>query len=195
MNLINNFREDAIEWCRGRNWWVRLPFLIYFAYVLIRHLQDPMYRSILGLLNLVFHEMGHLVTMPLGEFICFLGGSLFQCFIPFVGMWNFLFRSKDYFAFALCFGWLSTNFFEVATYIGDAKAQALPLVGFGVEPPQHDWHYLLGKMNLINQCEIIANGVRLLGVASMLVCFLLGGWMIWVMMTEKKDENVIDGRI
>ena len=194
MGIIQGFFKDATDWCKGRNWWIRLPFLIFFGYVLIQHLKNPLYKSILGVLNLAFHEMGHLVFMPFGKFLYFLGGSLFQCFIPFVGMWNFLYRSKDYFAFALCWGWLSTNFFEVATYMGDAREQSLPLVGFGVEPPMHDWRYLMGVMKALDHCKDYANVVRFLGVASMFVCFLLGGWMLWVMMTQKKDESVIDGR-
>ena len=102
-------KEDAVDWCKGRNWIWRLPFLIWFSYVLIRHLGDPMYNSILGGLNLGIHEFGHLVTGPLGTFICVSGGTIFQILIPLLSVYNFL-RQRDYFSASLCFGWLSTNY-------------------------------------------------------------------------------------
>jgi len=192
MNYISKIYIEAMEWCKGRNWWIRLPLLLFFAYVFIRHLQDPMYKSIIGWLNLGVHELGHVIFMPFGKFLYFLGGSLTQCLVPVLGMINF-YKQRDFFAIAICFGWLSTNFFEVATYVADAKAQSLPLVGFGLEPPIHDWHYLLGRMNLINQCQQIAGILRLFAVVFMFICFILGFLMLWRMFTTRDQKEV--GRI
>lgn len=188
MNFLDGIKNEAVEWCRGKNWWIRLPLILFFVYVLIRHLQNPQYKSIIGALNLGFHEMGHLIFMPFGEFIYILGGSLTQCVIPILGMLNF-YRQKDFFAIALCFGWLSTNIFEVATYVGDAKDRALNLVGFGVEPPMHDWYYLLKKLNLLEQCRTLEGLLQLTAVISMVICIFLGLWLIWIMFKSRKEPG------
>ncbi len=192
MNFISKRYHEAIEWCKGRNWWIRLPLLLFFIYVFIRHLQDPLYKSIIGWLNLGTHELGHVIFMPFGQFLYFLGGSLTQCLVPVIGMINF-YKQRDFFAIAICFGWLSTNIFEVATYVGDARAQSLPLVGFGMEPPIHDWNYLLGRFNLISQCQQIANILRLLAVVFMFMCLILGFIMLWQMFITRDQKKI--GRI
>lgn len=188
MNFISQLKADVVEWARGRKWWLRLPLLIFFLYITYRHMQDPMYRSILWPINLAFHEMGHIIFSIFGKFIYVLGGSIMQCLIPFIAMANF-YRQKDYFAIALCFGWLSDNIFEVATYLGDARAQSLPLVGFGMEYPQHDWNYLLKTMNLLPQCTEIANGLRLIAVVVMFLCLVLSSYILWIMATAPKEEG------
>ena len=37
-------------------------------------------------------------------------------------------RQRDFFAIAVCFGWLSENLFDVATYAGDARSRHLHLI-------------------------------------------------------------------
>ena len=123
--MIRLFIEEAIEWCRGRNWIVRAPLLAYLVYVLVRHVSDPLYSSILGGLNLGIHELGHMVFSFLGQTMMIAGGTIMQLAIPVFAVFNF-YRQRDYFAIAVSFGWLSTNFFNIATYIADARRQELP---------------------------------------------------------------------
>lgn len=183
--MIERIIQDTKEWCRGRNGWVRIPLLLWFAYVFYRHLRDPAYQSILDPLNLGIHEFGHLVFMVCGEFMMFLGGTLMQIIAPLYGVYNFL-KQRDYYSVALCFGWLSTNFYDIAVYVADARSQSLDLVTPFGGHAQHDWNFLLSRVNMLTMDHIFAGGFKLLAILSMLVCFTYGGWIVKLMITSKK---------
>lgn len=170
---------EALDWCPGRNRLIRLPLLLWFLYVLIRSLMNPGYWSILGAINLGIHELGHLVFFFFGRFLQILGGTLLECSAPIIIMVNF-YRQKDFFAISLCFGWLSTVFFDVARYIADARTMALPLVTpFGSDSGVcHDWNYLLGKLGMLPCDHFFGFIFRLLAVISMLVCLITGSWLL-----------------
>ena len=65
---------------------------------------DRIVDSFLHLINLPFHEAGHIVFSPLGEFMTVLGGSLFQVIIPVVCAAAFI-RREDWFAVTVCLWW------------------------------------------------------------------------------------------
>ena len=174
---MKEFIEEAAQWCRGRNWIYRAPLIAYFAYVFVRHLLDPLYGSIIGGLNLGIHELGHLVFGFLGQTISVAGGTIAQLGVPIFAIFNFYWQ-RDYFAIALSFGWLSTNFFNIATYVADARAQSLALVSIGGGPACHDWEYMLGRMNMLSFDTAIAGIIRALAVLSMLVCLIAGVWLL-----------------
>src|SRR3954462_1087916 len=52
--------------------------------VLLRAPLDAAMNSFVHLINLVFHESGHIIFSPFGEFMTVLGGSLMQILIPLV---------------------------------------------------------------------------------------------------------------
>jgi len=186
MEFLISLKDDALEWCKGKNWLVRLPLLLFFVYVLVRHLSDPLYSSILGGLNLGIHELGHFVFGFMGEAMSVAGGTLLQLAIPVIGIFNF-YRQEDFFSIALCFGWLSTNFFNVATYVADARRLELSLVSpFGGDNVIHDWEYLLSKFNLLQHDTVLAGIIRGLAVISMLVCFTAGAWLLWQMIRKQR---------
>jgi hypothetical protein len=186
MDFWITLKDDAIEWCEGRNWLARLPLLLFFVYVLVRHLSDPMYTSIIGPLNLGIHEIGHFVFGFLGQFLAVAGGTILQLSVPIFAVFNF-YRQRDFFAIALSFGWLSTNFFNVATYAADARRLELPLVSpfGGGEGVVHDWEYLLSTMNLLNYDTFIAGIFKALAIISMLVCFAAGSWLLYRMILSR----------
>jgi hypothetical protein len=177
--------DEVLEWCHGRIWYARLPFLLYFAYVLVRHLHDPIYNSVLGGLNLGIHELGHVVFSPFGQFLQIAGGTFLQCLIPIAGMINF-YVQKDFFSITLCFGWLSTNFFHIATYISDTYDKALPYVAIGgAGEAVHDWEYLLSEFGLLGSYQQVAWCMRAIAVMLMLVCLGSGLWLSWQMKKYK----------
>jgi hypothetical protein len=181
-------KDEAIDWCKGKNWIARLPFLLWFAYVLVRHLLDPMYSSILGPLNLGIHELGHVIFGFMGQFLGIAGGTIFQLFVPIFAVWNF-YRQNDFFSIALSFGWLSTSLFSVATYASDARALELPLVSlFGSDNVVHDWEYLLSTMNILQYDTVVGGIFRILAVISMLICFTAGAWLLWQMILSKNRD-------
>ncbi len=175
------FFDEAVSWCRGKNWQVRLPILVWFGYVLIRHFCDPAYGSIIAPLNLGIHELGHVIFALLGKTLGVFGGTLLQLAAPVFGMVNF-YRQQDFFAISLSFGWLSTNLFDVARYAADARAMEIPLVSlFGAEDVVHDWNYLLGRVGLLQFDTALGFIIRVLAALSMFICLAYGAWLLWQM--------------
>lgn len=189
--FIAGIINEAASWAKGRNYLVRLPFLFWFAYVFIRHLGDPMYSSVLGPLNLGIHELGHFVFSPFGSFIAVMGGTLLQLAAPVAGMINFYIQ-RDYFAITLCFGWLATNFFDVARYASDARSMSLPLVSpFGMGNVVHDWNYMLGRLGILRLDRMVGFIFRLFAFVSMSACLLSCAWLLYRMYkTTDKETRV-----
>ena len=184
---IMTYHEAMREWCRGKIWLPRLGMLIWFAYLWVQYISDHFYFPQFSWLNFGIHELGHFVFMPLGEFMSFLGGSLSQCLVPIISIFMF-YRQRDWFAMAFCFGWLSTNLYYVATYIGDARSQSMPLLSPGGGEPRHDWAYLLGKMGLLEADQFLASLTRVMASASMLLFLGIGLYQVWLMITLPKKS-------
>lgn len=194
MSEMNFFHHriinEARQWCRGRNAWVRAPLLVFFLYILMRHLTDPDYMSLLYPLNLGIHELGHMLFAYFGQFISTLGGTFWECAAPWIGMWNF-YRQKDFFAITFCFGWLSTALFSAARYVGDARSMAIPLVspfGGGPDGIGHDWNYLLGRLWLLAADQVLGGLLRSLAVVSMLIALGGGGWILTQMVRFPPED-------
>ena len=116
--------------------------------------------------TLAIHETGHLVFQPFGEQGLTLGGSLFQVIVPLAFVAYFLLH-KQRFAAACVMAWVGASLLNVATYIGDARAQELPLLGG--ENAVHDWWYLLTEWDLLARDLAIARGVRALATLAWIV--------------------------
>jgi hypothetical protein len=142
---------------------------------------DPEFQDVFKGLNLGIHEFGHMVFGPLGEFMAIAGGTILQCAAPVAGMGIF-YRQRDFFAIAIAFGWLGTNFFDVAVYARDARAQILPLVSPGGGEVIHDWAYLLERLGVLQHDAVVASGFRAAGTISLLICLVFGGWLVGKMM-------------
>jgi len=177
--------DDIDHWCDGKLWQVRAPLLVFFAWIWVRHLRDPMYQSIFKGLNLGIHELGHYVFAIFGDIPGVLGGSLLQCLVPVIAMAMFV-RQRDYFAIAFSFGWLATNLFDVSVYVGDAVAQRLPLVTPGGGHPIHDWNYILGNFGWLRHTETLAALHALAAHLAMAVCLGGGGWLVVKMFRSRR---------
>ena len=188
---LKPYHDAMREWCRGKMWAPRLAMLIWFFYLWIHYFSDHFYFPRFSWLNFGIHELGHFVFMPLGEFMSFLGGSLSQCLVPVFSFFMF-YRQRDWFAMAFCFGWLSTNLYYVATYIGDARSQSIPLVTPGGGEARHDWAYLLGRMNLLEYDHVLASITRIFAFTSMLLFLGIGLYQVWLMITLPKEKRHID---
>jgi hypothetical protein len=184
MTILNRIANDAGGWARGKNPWVRLPLLLWMAYILARHLADPEYGSLIAGLNLGIHELGHFVFAAFGDFIAAAGGTLLQIIVPLVGIIMFL-RQRDWFAVAFALAWLGTNFFGIAPYAADARARALPLVTPGPGDPIHDWYYMLAQLGWLQHDELIGRFFRMIGSLAMGVGILFGAWILWRMATTR----------
>jgi len=109
---------------------VFLLLLFYFVKYLFTSLEmayDVM--SFMHLINLPFHEAGHIIFSPFGRFIMFLGGTLGQLLIPLICTVALLLSYGQNFGAAMSLWWFAQNFLDVAPYINDARALNLILLG------------------------------------------------------------------
>ena len=186
--MLKYIYDESLEWCKGRFWVLRLLVLIFFGYIFFNHLNSSSYQSIFKPLNLGIHELGHYI-FAFGRFMEMAGGTLAQCLAPVISMAMFFRLQRDFFAVAFCFGWLSTNFFDVATYAADARAMQLPLVSPGGGDVFHDWNWLLGRMGMLEWDSAIAFLFNAGGVISMLICLAGGGWLVWNMIASGRNRE------
>jgi hypothetical protein len=127
-------------------------------------LSDPGAFRLPDAVNLAIHETGHTVFLPFGDFMHFLGGTLFQIAFPLLFVAHFA-RRGDRYAACVCCWWVAQSLWNVSVYMADARAQVLPLVGGG----EHDWEYLLGTLNLLEHDILLSRTVFVVGI-------LLFGW-------------------
>ena len=190
LGVCEGLRRNAAEWCAGRSWLVRLPLLIFLAYIGFQQFMEPKYWSLFAPINLGIHEWGHLIFNSLGRFMGVAGGTILQLLAPLASMVMFL-RQGDYFAIAVCSGWLSTNLFGVSIYMADAEKMELDLVTVGDSGGIviHDWNYLFTQLGLLEHCEAIGWLTRQSGNFSMLACLALSGWLLWQMYALPKPAR------
>ena len=181
--LLDRLRDEAAEWADGRMWIPRALLLLYLVYAEIRFLRDPMSSTMFSGITLAFHEMGHLIFSFLGHFIGSLMGSGTQVLIPIIVMIVFA-KQPDYFGVSVGGFWLSFSLFELANYVGDARAMELPLVGFS-DDPEHDWHYLLSTMHLLPLDTTFAFLLRVVATLTGLASLAFAGWLLAKMATSK----------
>ena len=78
-------------------------------------------------------------------------------------------------AFAVFF--FFENFLYISVYVGDARAQALPLITVGdPEAGGHDWFLILSHLGLLPYDTLLARMVRALGWLGMLGAM---SWLAW----------------
>jgi hypothetical protein len=140
-------------------------------------------ESFWHLVNLPFHEAGHIIFKPLGRFMTSLGGTLGQLLMPLICLVVFIVKTRDPFAASFSLWWLGINFMDIAPYINDARAGALPLLGgnFGRTSPYgfHDWEFILNESGLLKYDHGLANLSYMIGTVLMMVAFLWGGVMLF----------------
>ncbi len=176
---IEELQDDFELWLDKREDYVARGLLVaYLVYGVVRHIADPLYRTWFGGITLAFHEMGHIVFMPFGHTLMVAGGSIMQLLVPTAAAVYLLKKQEDWFGFAVGLSWLSFSMFELATYVGDAAREELPLVSMG-GGYHHDWNMLLTQWHLIGQCDALAFGVRLLAGAVGFGATGFGGYIVY----------------
>ena len=179
MSSVEGFFDRAIEWCQGRRPELRLLLLLFLAWAGVRQFQDPEFYHIFSGLTLAFHEMGHLIFAPFGETLTVAGGSITQLAIPLLAMF-LLYRQGDFFGIAVGGAWLASSLANLSVYIGDARAEELPLVGFS-DDPEHDWNWLLDHFNALSSDTRLAALVNDMGKMILLASVVFGLWLCWRM--------------
>lgn len=150
----------------------RIALTLLLAVYGFRLLLHPNGGSLMDSVDLPIHETGHLVFAPLGEFMQFLGGTLFQLIMPAAFVVYFA-RRNDRHAASIALWWVAQNFWNISVYARDARARELPLVGGG----EHDWAYLLGRLGWLPHDQTIGHDLWFAGV-SLYVIAIVGGLVV-----------------
>ena len=140
-------------------------------------------RSFLHLVNLPFHEAGHIIFTPLGRFMQVLGGTLGQLLMPAVCLAVLLLRTRDAFGAAVAQWWLAESFMDIAPYINDARSLKLILLG-GVTGKDvadyHDWEYLLRTAGLLRMDHALAYMAQGIGIVLMVAALAWAAINVWI---------------
>src|SRR5687768_12402819 len=94
--------------------------------------------------NLLFHEAGHPIIGLISSRLEPYGGTFGQLVLPIVLAVSF-WRKDQPLSFAASLLWFFENWLNIASYMADARAEELPLVGGG----DHDWNTIFGRWNVL----------------------------------------------
>ncbi len=140
-----------------------IGWLCFYALFLLYAALDRSGFLFLDYVNLIIHEGGHLFFTWFGETLMILGGTLGELLVPLLCAAYFFFH-RETAGFAFCSFWFFENFPYIGTYMADARAQALPLVGSG----EHDWEILFGQWGLLALDQKIGGIMCTLGWLGMI---------------------------
>jgi hypothetical protein len=127
---------------------------------------------VLDFANLMFHEAGHFFFSWAGYYTQILGGTLGQLLVPLLCLLVFIRRGETT-AVAFSAFWCSENLLYIATYMGDARTSALPLVG----SEESDWTILFSHWGVLIHDRTIAGWTRAIGWVGMLASV---AWLVWM---------------
>jgi hypothetical protein len=142
-------------------------YLLFFIYAA----RDRSGFLFLDYANLMIHECGHPLFSVFGYTLMILGGTLAELLVPLLCT-GYFFWKREIAGAAFCAFWFFENFPYIGTYMADARAQVLPLVGSG----DHDWGILFGQWGLLAQDQKIGGVTRAIGWIGMLAAV---GWLVW----------------
>lgn len=139
-------------------------------------------NSFMHLVNLPFHEAGHVIFRIFGRFMTTLGGSLMQLLIPLICLLTFLLKSRDAFGASVSLWWFGENFIDLAPYINDARRLELILIG-GVTGKEvedfHDWEFILRETGCLKLDHLLAGAARGIGSFLMVCSIFWGGYLLF----------------
>ena len=108
-------------------------------------------------INLLIHEVGHVVFSLFGETASVLAGPLLQLAVPFFITFR-LWRRGEAVPAAVSALWSAESLMYTAEYIADVNRLALPLIG----GHPHDWRQLLDRAGTLESAEEIGLALHIL---------------------------------
>jgi len=140
-------------------------------------------NTFMHLINLPFHESGHIVFKLFGEFMASLGGSLGQILIPLICLGTLLIKTRDPFGASITLWWTGQSFIDLSPYINDARTLTMPLLGgnTGRFSPYgfHDWEFILTESGLLQYDHTIARASFTIGSILIILSFVWGGVLLY----------------
>ena len=142
-----------------------------------------MFTSFMHAIVLPIHEAGHILFIPLGEFMTIAGGSLFQLLLPLIVVGVLLIQNRDPFGAALGLWWCGASMIDLAPYIYDAaEPQLIMLGGHTGEDGPHDWIYLLDRFGKVARSQAYGSMAHKIGIVIMIVGLT---WAAVVLLRQK----------
>jgi len=173
----------------GRLLTLFIVFIWGWKFILSSLEDDAVLGSFMHLVNLPFHEAGHVFLSPFGRVIHSLGGTFGQLLMPLVCLAVLLLKTKDAFGAAMALWWLGQNFIDIAPYINDARSLSLPLLGGnrGDSSPYgfHDWEFILTELKLLPYDHLLGNMSHKFGTLIMLTSYVWGAHIL-----KKQYQNL-----
>lgn len=133
--------------------------------------------------NLWFHEGGHFIFGLFGDTMGLYGGTLGQLIIPIicgVAFW----RQGSLVSVSVALLWFFENFFDIAVYMADARAQKLPLLIPGGE---HGWTNILSRWGVLQHDTTLATIVMVLGWIGLSLTLICTTYLWW------QNKNIYAG--
>lgn len=129
---------------------------------------------------LVFHEAGHVIFMPLGEWVAVLGGTLGQLLMPLVLAGALLLKNHDPYGAAIGIWFFGVSTLDVAPYMYDAlEPQLMLLTGStGENGGPHDWIYLFTSLGWLPKAQVIGALTHKSGVLVVLLSLAWAAWLL-----------------
>ena len=172
--------EEFGEW-KPVSRFAGIAWIVVYVLFLIYAAADRSGFLFLDFVNLMIHEVGHPLFSGFGYTMMILGGTLAELIVPLLCA-AYFFWQREITGFAFCSFWFFENFPYIGTYMADARAQALPLVGSG----DHDWAILFGQWGLMMRDVQIGGFIRAMGWVGMLSVV---GWLAWRTWSCARDEE------
>jgi hypothetical protein len=167
----------------GRALFFLIIFIWGLKFIFMPMSSNYVFESIWHLINLPFHEFGHILFRPFGRLMTSLGGSITQVLMPVICLAVFLIKNREPFAASFSLWWTGQNFMDLAPYINDARSLTLPLLGgnTGRTSPYgfHDWEFILQETKLLRYDHVLAKSTHLFGTILMILAFIWGGYILF----------------
>jgi hypothetical protein len=172
-------RTDAIPfWGRVALFAAFVVWGFYFVSLDLR--TNDIGASFMHRVNLVFHEAGHVIFIPFGQFMHILGGSLGQLLMPAIVIGVLVVKNHDNFGASIGLWWFGQSLKDLAPYINDARDLQLQLLtGHSQDVPEtHDWANILLDLGLIFREKKIALGADIIGSLIILLALAWGAYLL-----------------
>lgn len=166
------------------HFWPRLAILVgllVWGWLLIAmdYRSGEMGESFIHRPILIFHEAGHVIFMPLGQWLGVLGGTLGQLLMPLILGAALLIKNRDPFGAAVGLWFLGVSLMDVAPYMYDALQPQLVLLSGQVgEAGGHDWIYLFSSMGLLPKAQLLGGLTHKAGAFTVLLALAWAAWLL-----------------
>ena len=122
--------------------------------------------GLVHMVDLVFHEAGHVIFMPFGQALRVAGGTLGQLLMPLICA-TALHRRDDNFGAAICIAWMGMSLIDASVYAYDAADPVLPLIGGGTGNDSfHDFIFLFERYGQLAHARGWALAMKALGAIT-----------------------------